>query len=627
MDRSKLRLPNFDQFTVSFKDHGDDLQQQGNESLHPSPLNPLALNPPTPKEQRAYQEQLPWPEMPSPSMQSSFKNVDLRPPLCKDHRRMVVFIGLMIAWLFKGFDDTVITTIVPALCRKFDSLPQIAWFSAAYFLPQACLYIGFGKLAQVTNIRWFAIIDGVILTIGSIICIIAESAGVFIVGRVVTGIGIAAGVPLCATVLIDITSPAERPTYMASCVGVDVISLAFGALMGGYLETKMDYRWAFAFTIFGAVLSVGLVAAAYEQPRRQPDDQSASELIQEFDFIGFLLLSLFSVFLLIGIQLAAQSNEWLSAPVISCVVMATLTLPGFIIQQAKYGDPEHRLLPEGLFNRDVSLLLAFGFFVMFAMYGVYYYLSTYFQVSSHTTQPVDLDANGMETVKGLSSFDAAVSLLAFFLASGISSIVTGVSMIWVPYANIIILLAAVLALVGTFLLTTMDEFTAPLHAGLLSIISAIGYGACQTLSIVFSQSWAPETHQSFIVSVALTIQLFGGTLGLVLGGSVLNTQILYRVNELGGTLTPDQMIVVTKALAMPDKIRDFVPLDLIVPLLEVFSRSIQIVFYTCGAAVSIACVLAITFAKSMESVEEASTMDHQRRPRNEADLQRSIESD
>jgi hypothetical protein len=196
-------------------------------------------------------------------------------------------------------------------------------------------------------------------------------------------------------------------------------------------------------------------------------------------------------------------------------------------------------------------------------------------------------------VKGLSSFDAAVSLLAFFLASGISSIATGVSMMWVPYANITVLVAASLSLAGTFVLTTMDEFTEPLHAGLLSMISAVGFGASQTLSIVFSQSWVATEHQPFVVSVALMVQLFGGTLGLVLGGSVLNTQILSRVETLDGTLTVDQISAVAKALAMPDKIRELVPEDLISSLLEVFSRSIQIVFYTCGAAVSIAWILAI----------------------------------
>lgn len=217
--------------------------------------------------------------------------------------------------------------------------------------------------------------------VGSVICIVAESAPIFIVGRLVTGIGIAAGVPLCATILIDITNPGERPTYMASCVGVDVVSLAFGALLGGYLETKMDYRWAFAFTIFGALLSVGLIAAAYDQPRRETDALPAAEHLKRFDFFGFGLLSMFSVFLLVGIQLAAQNNEWISAPVIACLSISACVLLAFIIQQFRHEDPDNRLLPRGLFNRDVSLLLAFGFFVMFAMYGVYYYLSTYFQVS------------------------------------------------------------------------------------------------------------------------------------------------------------------------------------------------------------------------------------------------------
>lgn len=166
-------------------------------------------------------------------------------------------------------------------------------------------------------------------------------------------------------------------------------------------------------------------------------------------------------------------------------------------------------------------------------------------------------------------------------------------MMWVPYANITVLVAGTLSLVGTFLLTTMDEFTQPLHAGLLSIICAVGFGASQTLSIVFSQSWVAPEHQSFVVSVALMVQLFGGTLGLVLGGSVLNTQILARVELLDDSLSGDQISAVATALAMPDKIREFVPEDLIEPLLEVFSRSIRIVFYTCGAAVSIAWILAI----------------------------------
>ncbi|KAK6081437.1 major facilitator superfamily transporter [Seiridium cupressi] len=457
MSDQRLELPDFDKFAVSF----DELLQKG-ARVEVKRCDPKRTKSPVIIDPAKFRELYPWPEIPSPSVHSSVKDIEKppRPSLYRDKRRLIVFIGLMLAWLFKGFDDTVITTIVPALCRM--PVHRLWEVSAGHELA----------------------VDGNF-------------------GRIDADCGV-----------------------------------------------------------------------AYDQPHRETDDLPVVEHLRRFDFFGFGLLSLFSVLLLIGIQLAAQSNEWASAPVIACLATSALVFPCFILQQVKYDDPDNRLLPRGLFNRDVSLLLAFGFFVMFAMYGVYYYLSTYFQ-----------------TVKGLSSFDAAVSLLAFFLASGVSSIATGVSMMWIPYANITILVASTLALVGTFLLTTMDEYTAPLHAGLLSIVSAVGFGASQTLAIVFSQSWAAKQHQSFIVSVALMVQLFGGTLGLVLGGSVLNTQILYRVEKLDGTLTGDQISAVAMALAMPDRIRDFVPEDLIAPLLNVFASSIQIVFYTCAAATRMFAIL------------------------------------
>jgi predicted MFS family arabinose efflux permease len=232
---------------------------------------------------------------------------------------------------------------------------------------------------------------------------VAKSSSVFILGRAVTGIGIAAGFPLCTTILIDITTPVERPIYMASCVGIDVISLAFGALLGGFFDTTIDYRWAFAVTILGSILYVSIIVLAYEQPRR--DSLPMALYIRQFDFIGLFLFLAFSLTLLIGIQLAAQKNNWTAMPVIILLALAATSLSCFVFQQ-RNGHPTNRFLPRGLFTRDVVLLLGFGFFVLFAMYGVYYYLSTWFQ-----------------TVKGLSSFDAAVWLLAFFLSSGLSRLV------------------------------------------------------------------------------------------------------------------------------------------------------------------------------------------------------------
>ncbi|KAK8094300.1 MFS general substrate transporter [Apiospora hydei] len=467
-----------------------------------------------------------------------------------------------------------IATIVPALSRKFDALGLIAWFSAAYFFPQACLAIGFGRLAAVANTRMLVVIDGMLLIVGSILCIVANSASIFIIGRVITGLGIALGFPLCATILICITSPNERPLYMAGCVGVDVMSLAFGSLLGGFFETNIDYRWVFALTIFGAVMSMVFIYP-FQQPARPTDHLSVWQHLRRFDFLGFGLFLVCSICLLLALQMATQSGRWDSTPVIVLFALFTVTLPIFILQQRTHCHPDDRLLPRGIFSRDMSLLLGFGFFTMFAMYGVYYYLSTYFQ-----------------SVHGLSSFDTGVCLLAFFITSGVASLATGVSTEFVTYANTIILTGVTLALVGSALLTTLDQSTSRVKASLLTMISGFGFGTAQTLAVVFSQSWVAEHLQPLTVSIALMMQLLGGTLGLVLGGSLLNMRVRAGLQHLHGKLSEAQVAEIAQG-SLPPEVMESLPTPVTMEVYTMMAQAVQNIFYTATGAVAVAGLLAV----------------------------------
>ncbi|KAK8107555.1 uncharacterized protein PG998_009568 [Apiospora kogelbergensis] len=478
-----------------------------------------------------------------------------RLPLYKDRRRRSVFLGILLA------------------CRKFDAHDLIAWFGAAYFFPQACLAIGFGRLAAVANIRILVVIDGMLLIVGSILCIVANSAPIFILGRAITGFGIALGFPLCATVLISITSPDERPLYMAGCVGVDVMSLAFGSLLGGFFETDINYRWVFALTVFGAVLTVVFIYP-FQQPDRPSDQLSAWQHFYRFDFLGFALFLVCSICVLLALQLATQGGRWDSTPVIALFVMATVTLPLFIIQQRTHCHPDDRLLPRGIFSRDMSLLLGFGFFTMFAMYSVYYYLSTYFQ-----------------SVLGLSSFDTGVCLLAFFVTSGVASLVTGISTEFVTYANTIIMTGGTLALVGSVILTTLDQYTSQIKASLLTMVSGFGFGTAQTLAVVFSQSWVAEHLQSLTVSIALTMQLLGGTLGLVLGGSLLNLHIHDGLQPLKGLLNGTQAAEISQGSLSPE-LMDTLPNSARECIHVMTAQAVQNIFYTATGAVALALLFA-----------------------------------
>jgi hypothetical protein len=90
MRRDRLELPAFEKFAVSF----DELLQEG-VRVEVQRGDPKRTN-------RHFDAGSSWPEVPSPSVRSSFKEIEEppRPPLYKDRRRVVVFIGLMFAWLF-----------------------------------------------------------------------------------------------------------------------------------------------------------------------------------------------------------------------------------------------------------------------------------------------------------------------------------------------------------------------------------------------------------------------------------------------------------------------------------------------------------------------------------------------
>ncbi|KAH6986860.1 major facilitator superfamily domain-containing protein [Ilyonectria destructans] len=105
----------------------------------------------------------------------------------------------------------------------------------------------------------------VILPAGTVICIAAPTAETCIVGRALAGLGMAALVPLAATMLGDITTPNERPVYFALIVGLEVLSLAIGSPLGGALDTAGDYRWGFAVTLVIKLLAFVFAFPFYER--------------------------------------------------------------------------------------------------------------------------------------------------------------------------------------------------------------------------------------------------------------------------------------------------------------------------------------------------------------------------
>lgn len=86
-------------------------------------------------------------------------------------------------------DRSIVATAVPQITSDFDSLDDVAWYGSAYLMTTCCLQLLFGKLYAVFLIKWVFLAGLLIFEVGSIICAVAPSSAVLIVGRAVAGMG------------------------------------------------------------------------------------------------------------------------------------------------------------------------------------------------------------------------------------------------------------------------------------------------------------------------------------------------------------------------------------------------------------------------------------------------------
>jgi MFS family permease len=87
-----------------------------------------------------------------------------------------------------------VSTAIPGIVSRFQSLDEVTWIPGAYFLTQAGLILTAGQLLTVFPPKYVYVCSIAIFEIGSLVCAVAPSMTALIIGRAVAGCGAAASV-------------------------------------------------------------------------------------------------------------------------------------------------------------------------------------------------------------------------------------------------------------------------------------------------------------------------------------------------------------------------------------------------------------------------------------------------
>src|SRR4051794_12269890 len=266
-------------------------------------------------------------------------------------------------------DNTVVNVALPSIQHDLKTTPEnLEWTINAYFLSFAALILLGGKLGDRFGRKKIFLVGLAIFTLSSMACALSTSDTGSISARVVQGIGAAFMNPLSLSIIVAAFPRHQVPTAIGIWAGISGLGLAIGPLLGGFLVEHV--RWS---AVFWINVPIGVAAAA---ATLWAVVESRDPTTKRLDLLGTALITA-SLFSLVWALIETTSHSWTSAYTLTFLCASAVLLVLFVLWELRQSDP---MLPLGLFrNRVFSVASVVVALVGFAMFGVIFYITLYFQ--------------------------------------------------------------------------------------------------------------------------------------------------------------------------------------------------------------------------------------------------------
>ncbi|KAL4881876.1 major facilitator superfamily-domain-containing protein [Aspergillus karnatakaensis] len=509
-----------------------------------------------------------------------------------------IMVGIMTATFLIGVDVSIVGTAIPAITTRFNTVSDIGWYAAVEPLTMCALQPLMGKITTLFSLRWTYLTSCSIFLLGSLLCGVATSSVMFIIGRAVVGMG-GVGILSGGLSIIALVTPAsQHPLFTGLLIALYSVGSVVGPLIGGAFTRDVTWRWCFLINLPIGSATIGLLLLFFHPPKTwtsdsdtQPSQKSSfwTKLLQ-LDLIGCFLFVPSIVMLFLALQWGGDNKEhpWDSPTIIGLLVGFPLLLLVFAFWEVRQG--EHAMIPLKLLKRrSVILSTLFSFFFAGAFVLSIYYLPQWFQA-----------------VENVSAMRSGVMLLPSVCMQVFGAATAGVLARYLRYYNPWFFLGSAMLCIASGLYTTFSPPTTSPDSTSISTTPAsewIGFQVLQGLGCGFAAQTALLTVQNVLretpqlipvgISTVLFAQFLGSAVIQTIAGSLLNTRLVDGLEEL---LVPEQVAVLLQAGTFGVR-RVVLGLGLEVEMVDevvaVYSGAITDVFYISVASSAVAFVVAL----------------------------------
>lgn len=217
-----------------------------------------------------------------------------RPPRTPTHSKgrwiaALAFLVLLTEQTALGF--TLIAPALTGLAMKFETT-QIIWSITIFTLIGGVLTPVVGKLGDRFGKRRVLVVAALIALVGSIICALAPSFGLFLLGRALMGLS-AAFLPVTFALIRDVFPE----NYRAMSIGIATNGVGIVTIVGPFLAGFLidNYSISAVFWFVAALSAVGAAGTLALVPETAIRNHSRIDLIGVVGLVASLLLILYGI--------------------------------------------------------------------------------------------------------------------------------------------------------------------------------------------------------------------------------------------------------------------------------------------------------------------------------------------
>lgn len=416
-------------------------------------------------------------------------------------RRWWVLIAIAVSMLTVALDMTVLNLALPELAADLHaSTSELQWFANAYNLVLAAALLPAGLLGDRYGRKKWLLFALALFGGASIACAYAGSAGMLIAGRAVLGLGAALMMPLTMSMLPVLFTDADRPKAMRIWVTASALGMPLGPIVGGWLLEH--YSWGSVFLINVPVVIVAVIAIAWLMPESRGSDRS------RVDYWGILTSSLVLAAVTYGVTQAGDRG-WSDIATLGWLAAGVASFAGFFWRERA---AKHPLVDLGFFrNRGFGWGASLATLVNFSMFGILFGLPLLFTA----VNGVGAQASGMRLLPLMGGLMVGAQLSGKLLPR-----LGDKTVLAIGFA----LMAAGLGMGGL-----TDASSGYGYAAAWIALSGLGLGFTLPTAMDVATSALPAERSGIGSGLIMAMRQVGGTLGVALLGSVLNSIYRHRV--------------------------------------------------------------------------------------------------